>query len=311
MKILVVGAGAVGGYFGGRLLQSGRDVTFLVRPVRAEALAARGLRLQSPLGDFHLPDPPSVTIPSGEGAFDLILLSCKAYDLEGAMDSIAPFVGSHTAILPLLNGMRHLESLAARFGSQHVLGGLCVISTTLSAGGDVIHLNEVHNLVYGELDGARSERALDIEAAFSQAGFDARLSSEIALEMWEKWVFIASAAGITCLMRASIGDIVAAGAAELAANLLEECAVIAKAAGFPPRAAFLERIRANLIAPGSPLTASMLRDIETGGRVEGEQVLGDLLRRAPPGIKTPVLSAAHFHVKAYETRRSRAVASTV
>ena len=306
MRILVLGAGAVGGYFGARLLQAGRDVTFLVRPGRAKTLADRGLRLQSRLRNIHLPDPPTLARRRDEGPFDLVLLSCKAYDVDDAIDSIAPFVGAGTAILPLLNGMQHLDKLTARFGAQRVLGGFCVISSTLGAEGDIVHLNELHSLVFGELDGANSPRVAAVDTAFSQAGFDSRLSGEIRLEMWEKWVFIAAAAAVTCLMRASIGDIVAAGGAQMASNLLDECVGIAAAEGFAPRPAFLERARTNLTTAGSPLTATMLRDLETGGRVEGEQVLGDLLRRAPRGARPFLLGAAHLHVKAYEARRNRA-----
>jgi 2-dehydropantoate 2-reductase len=305
MRILVVGAGAVGGYFGGRLLQAGQDVTFLVRPGRATALAERGLTIRSRLGDVLLPHPPTLTSGDAAKPFDLILLSCKAYDLEDAMDSIAPMMGENTAILPLLNGMTHLETLSARFGGGRVLGGLCLISTTLTKDGDIVHLNDLHSLVYGERDGARSARVEAIESAFAQAAFDARLSGEILLEMWEKWVFIASAAGITCLMRSSIGDIVAAGAGAMAMDLLAECAAIAAQEGFALRPAFWERARTTLSAPGSPLNASMLRDIEAGGRVECEQVLGDLLRRAAPEVRTPVLHVAYLHVRAYEARRQR------
>jgi 2-dehydropantoate 2-reductase len=238
-------------------------------------------------------------------SFDLILLSCKAYDLVEAMEAIAPLVGAQTAILPLLNGMRHLEALADRFGVERVLGGLCIISATLGEDGDILHLNELHNLTYGELDGSRSSRIRAIELVFSQAGFDAKLSEEIRQEMWEKWVFIASAAGITCLMRATIGEIVAVGGARLAADLLDECAAVAAKEGFPPRPAFLERARSTLTAAGSPLAASMLRDIESGNRVEGEQILGDLLRRADPANARALLRIARLHVSAYEARSDR------
>jgi 2-dehydropantoate 2-reductase len=309
VKILVLGAGALGGYFGGRLLQAGRDVTFLVRPGRAATLAARGLRIKSPHGDVHLPRPPMLTQGDAAARFDLILLSCKAYDLAGAMDAVAPWVGPQTAILPLLNGMSHLATLAERFGAERLLGGLCVISATLAADGDILHLNDLHNLTYGEWDGSRSSRIQALEAVFSQAGFEAKVSDEIRQEMWEKWVFIASAAGITCLMRASIGDIVAAGGAKLAAELLDECAAVAARQGFPPRPAFLDRARAMLTAPGSKLAASMLRDIETGGRVEGEQILGDLLRLADPAKAHSPLKIALLHVRAYEARRGHGAAS--
>ncbi len=310
MRILVVGAGAVGGYFGGRLLQAGRDVTFLVRPRRAAALAERGLTIQSRFGDFHRPAPPLVLEEDLAEPFDLVILSCKAYDLDGAMRSFAPAVGARTSILPLLNGMRHLDGLTDRFGGERVLGGLCVISATLGPNGGIVHLNDLHSLTFGELDGSRSKRIEAVAAELLGAGFEARLSEEIRLDMWEKWIFIAAAAGITSLMRAAIGDIVAAGASDLATGLLEECVVIAASQGFPPRPAFLERTRPIFAVPGSPLTASMLRDIEGGLQIEGEQILGDLLRRAATPDDRSLLRIAYAHVRAYEARRARSQAGT-
>ena len=301
MRILVVGAGAVGGYFGGRLLQAGRDVTFLVRPRRAAELAKHGLVIRSPLGDVHRPSPPTVSQEALAEPFDLVLLSCKAYHLDGAMDSFAKAVGEKTAILPLLNGMRHLDMLAERFGPASVLGGQCVISATLGDDGAVVHLNDMHALSFGELDGSRSKRIETIASELVGAsGFEARLSDQIRQEMWEKWVFIASAAGITSLMRSSVGAYVAAGASDLAAELLNECAGIAAEQGFQPRAPALERARSVLTAAGSPLKASMLRDIEGGKPVEGEQILGDLLRRAAKPSDRSLLRIATLHVRAYE-----------
>ena len=305
MRILVVGAGATGGYFGGRLLEAGRDVTFLVRPQRAASLAKRGLAIRSPLGDFRIPAPPTVTDDRLAAPFDLVILSCKAYDLDGAVASLAKAVGPQTAILPLLNGMRHLDVLAGRFGADRPLGGVCVISATRDADGDIVHLNDLHSLTFGELSGDRSARIEAIASTLSGAGFEARFSDKIRQEMWEKWIFIANAAGITCLMRAAIGDIVAAGAANLATDLLDECAAVAAAEGFPPRSPFLAGIRKTLTAPGSLMTASMLRDIKTGARVEAEAILGDLLRRAARPDEPSLLRVAYAHVKAYEARRER------
>ena len=310
MRILVVGAGAVGGYFGGRLLQAGREVTFLVRPRRAAALAEHGLTIQSRFGDFHRPAPPLVLEEDLAEPFDLVILSCKAYDLDGAIRSFAPAVGVRTSILPLLNGMRHLDGLADRFGGERVLGGLCVISATLAPNGGIVHLNDLHSLTFGELDGSRSKRIEAVAAELLGAGFEARLSEEIRLDMWEKWIFIAAAAGITSLMRAAIGDIVAAGASDLATGLLDECVVIAASQGFPPRPAFLKRTRPIFAIPGSPLTTSMLRDIEGGLQVEGEQILGDLLRRAATPDDRSLLRIAYAHVRAYEARRARSQAGT-
>ena len=187
-----------------------------------------------------------------------------------------------------------------------MLGGQCVISATLDADGAILHLNDLHALTFGELDGSRSRRIETIASALLNAGFDARLSDEIRLEMWEKWVFIATAAGITCLMRAAVGDYVAAGAADLATGLLTECASIAAEQGFPPREPALERARAAMTAAGSPLKASMLRDIEGGKRVEGDQILGDLLRRAGNPDDRSLLRVATLHVKAYEAALRRA-----
>jgi 2-dehydropantoate 2-reductase len=305
MRILVVGAGAVGGYFGGRLLQAGRDVTFLVRPRRAAELAKHGLTIRSPVGDFRRASPPIVLQEDLAEPFDLVVLSCKAFDLEGAMASFAKAVGPATAILPLLNGMRHIDRLVERFGAERVLGGQCAISATLGADGAVVHLNDWHALSFGELDGSRSPRIETIASALLDAGFAARLSDEIRQEMWEKWVFIATAAGITCLMRASVGEYAAAGATDLALGLLNECASIAAAQGFPLREPALERGRTALTAAGSPLKASMLRDIEGGKPVEGDQILGDLLRRGgkPEGLS--LLRIATLHVKAYEAGRER------
>jgi 2-dehydropantoate 2-reductase len=310
MRILVVGAGAVGGYFGGRLLEAGRDVTFLVRPRRAAELAKHGLTIGSPVGDFHRASPPIVLQENLTEPFDLVVLSCKAYDLEGAMASFAKAVGPGTAILPLLNGMRHIDQLAERFGAERVLGGQCAISATLGADGAVVHLNDWHALSFGELDGSRSPRIETIASALLEAGFAARLSDEIRQEMWEKWVFIATAAGITCLMRASVGDYVAAGAADLALGLLNECASVAAAQGFPLRDPALERGRTALTAADSPLKASMLRDIEGGKPVEADQILGDLLRRAGKPDDASLLRIATLHVKAYEAgRKGREIAA--
>jgi 2-dehydropantoate 2-reductase len=301
MRILVVGAGATGGYFGGRLLQAGRDVTFLVRERRAAQLRKTGLVIKSAKGDFTAPNPKLVLASELRQAFDVILLSCKAYDLEAAIESFAPAVGPQTSILPLLNGMRHLDVLEAKFGAQAVLGGQCVISAALDPDGRIIHLNELHGISFGERKGGRSARADAIQKAFSEAIFDCQVSENILQGMWEKWVFIASLAGITCLMRSAIGDIIAAGGAEWLARLYEECAQIATDAGFPPGQPSRDLSLRMMGSPGSKLTASMLRDMEGGGRTEVEQILGDLVRRR----KTNTVSFSILHVKAYETRRKR------
>jgi 2-dehydropantoate 2-reductase len=309
MRVLAVGAGAIGGYFGGRLLAAGRDVTFLVRPRRAALLAQNGLLVVSRHGDLKLAAPPTVTEEALREPFDLVLLSCKAYDLDAAIKSFAPAVGPNTAILPLLNGMRHIEVLEGRFGGERVLGGTCFISTVLDREGRIVHLNEAHSLSFGERDGSRSKRAEAIMQTLSGANFDARLSDAILQEMWDKWVFLATLAGITCLMRASIGDIVAAGASDLAEDLLAECTSVAREQGFPPSGASLQRSRATLTAAGSGLTASMLRDVESGARTEADHIIGDLLHRRGHPAPDALLGIAYAHLKAYEARRLREAGS--
>lgn len=310
MRFLVVGAGAVGGYFGARLLEAGRDVTFLLRPARAAQVAVGGLAVRSALGDVDLAAPPWVLAEAIAAPFDVVLLSCKAHDLDNAVAGFAPAMGPGSVVLPLLNGMRHLDALDTRFGAGRVLGGECLISATLDAAGRVIHLNEAHTLLFGERDGARSARTDAIAAEFAHARFDGRRSDRVLQEMWEKWVFIAAMAGITCLMRAAVGDIVAAGASELAEALLAECEAVAGFQGFAVRGTVRERSRRMLSAPGFTFTASMLRDIERGAAIEGEAILGDLLRRAAPGQATPLLRVAHAHLRAYEARRTREAAGS-
>jgi 2-dehydropantoate 2-reductase len=308
MRILVVGAGAIGGYFGGRLLEAGRDVTFLVRPRRAAQLAKTGLVIRSPFGDVTLPAPPTVTADTLREPFDLILLSCKSYDLPSAADSFAPAVGPNTAILPLLNGMGHMDYLGRRFGAGAVLGGQCVISVTLDGDGRVLHLNDTHGASFGERDGAVSPRTEAIAATCEGARFDSRLSTAILQEMWEKWVLITTVAGITCLMRANVGDIIEAGAGHLSLALLDECAGIATALGFAPSAAAMTRNRAMLTAKGSTFAASMLRDVERGAPTEADHILGDLIRRGGDGggpNDLPLLRIAYAHLRAYEARRKR------
>lgn len=307
MRVLVVGAGAVGGYFGGRLAEAGRDVTFLLRPARAAQIERDGLQIVSQYGDACVR---AQTVQSGglESAYDVVLLATKAYGLDQAIADFQAAVGDRTAIVPMLNGMRHLDVLTAKFGSQRVLGGLCGIAATVDDRGRIVQLMvPVHEIAFGELDGTDSARVRHIAALFEGAKCDARSSVTIVLDMWEKWVWLATLAGITCLMRASSGDILKApGGREATLGLLEEARGVAAGHGFPPRPESLALWRGLLTQEGSTLTASMLRDIERGAQAEGEHVLGDMANRARAiGLPTPILDLARAHVGAYTARRAR------
>jgi 2-dehydropantoate 2-reductase len=311
MRTLVVGAGAIGGYFGGRLLEANRDVTFLVRPRRAEELASQGLKIRSRLGDTSFPKPSTVLAENLHETFDLVLLSCKAYDLDNAITSFAPAVGPQTAIVPLLNGIRHLEVLDQHFSRERVLGGQCLIAVSVNRG-EIVHLNENHDLSFGERDGGLSDRVKRIASLMDGVRFNAHASTEIVLEMWEKWVFLASLAGSTCLMRAAIGDICASpGGTDFILGLLDECRSIAAAGGYAMRGDKFDRARGMLTATGSALTASMLRDIERNAPIEADHIVGDLIERGEQfQKKCPHLNTAYLHLKAYEARRTRALSVT-
>jgi 2-dehydropantoate 2-reductase len=310
MRVLVVGAGALGGYFGGRLVEAGKDVTFLVRPGRPEQIARHGLRIESQHGNANL-RPRTVLADGLDGPHDLILLAVKAYSLDAAMDDMAPAVGPGTAILPILNGMRHLDALASRFGQNCILGGVAQIPATLGPEGQVRHLGPIHDFSFGEVAGGTSERVRAFAAFCEGANLVARASEAIVQEMWEKWAMLATLAGMTCLMRGSVGDILAApGGRDTMLALFDECRAVARADGHEPRPSVVEMALGTL-KEGSTLTASMLRDIERGGPTEGEHVLGDMVERAERlEVPTPVLRLARCHVAAYEVRHRRGHAGT-
>jgi 2-dehydropantoate 2-reductase len=294
MRILVVGAGAVGGYFGGRLAQAGRDVTFLVRDGRAAVLRTNGLEIVSPHGDAKI-TPGIVTKAELNEPYGLVLLAVKQYALESAIGEFAPAIGPDTVILPVLNGVRHIDLLSAKFGRSHVLGGVCIVATTLDEKGRIVQLREMQELTYGELDGSSSARVLDVDRSLQGAGFTARLSSSVELEMWEKWVFIATLGTITCLLRGSVGQIARAPRGrDLTGAAIDECVSVATAAGYAPRAPALERIRTTLTDPDSNLTSSLYRDLQSGAKLEADAIIGDMcVRGEAAGVKLPLLSAAY------------------
>ena len=311
MRILVLGAGGTGGYFGGRLAQAGVDVTFLVRPARSAQLDSEGLVIRSPLGDATFPvahvTADALPVLAAEQSFDLVILSCKAYDLESSIEAIAPAVSSRTTVLPILNGLRHYAALDARFGRDAVLGGLCFISATKAADGAVLHLAPAAKLTFGERDTpGSSARVLALAAACVQAGVDHVASDAIGQEQWIKYTFLTTLAAATCLMRADVGTIVATeDGADIVRGLYAECLAVAEAAGEP----IPEKAQAVALAAttqeGSALKASMLRDLEAGQQVEAEQIVGDMRVRArAAGQAAPLLAVAYAHLQAYQRQRA-------
>lgn len=304
MRILILGAGAIGGYFGARIHAAGGDVTFLVRPARAAQMRRQGLHVSSAFGDLQIA-PAVVTRDELAEAFDAIILSCKAFDLDSAMEAIAPAVGERTLVVPLLNGVRHIDTLVARFGGERVLGGVALISAGLESDGGIRHLNKLHGLTIGALGGTPPPELETLSKVLSGAGFDFVLSGDIAQAMWDKIVFLATLAGATCLMRASVGTIMMTLEGEsYVSGLLGECAAIAEANGHGLSEAQLAVYRNMLTNRTSPLVASMLRDVETGRPTEAEHILGDMINWANAGkVPAPRLGLAYSHLQAYERRR--------
>lgn len=309
MKVLILGAGAVGGYFGGQLVQAGADVTFLVRPQRAQKLAQAGLVIKSPLGDAKM-QVRTVLQEALRPDYDLVILSCKAYDLDASIASIGAAMGPNTMLLPLLNGMVQLARLEQAYGSARVLGGTCYIASTLDADGSIRHMSKFQGITCGTRAGNHAHAGSllqELAQAYAGATVEFKISADIEQDMWEKFVLLATLAAMTCLMRASVGEILAGADGEaLMHEALASCIAAAGAAGHAPRAESLQRTQGMLFARGSAFTASMLRDIEAEGRVEADHIVGDMLRRArAAGAEAKLLAAAYCHLQAYEARRLR------
>jgi 2-dehydropantoate 2-reductase len=301
VKILVVGAGAVGGYFGARLAQAGRDVTFLVRSSRAQQLQSDGLSILSPHGDLKI-KPQTITSDQIHSPYDIIFVSVKSLALDQAIADMAPAVGPATMIYPALNGMRHIDTLAKRFGSAAVLGGVCLVATDLDPQGRIVQLDKIQKLIYGERDGQITSRIQQLDGALRNAGFDTELSTNIMQAMWQKWVYIATLGLVTCLFNAPVGEITAVPYGdETTLQALEECAAIAAAAGYAPAASFLENVRHQLTVKGAKTTSSLYRDMQGHHKVEVDTILGDLLDQGRShNLKTPILQAACVRMRVYQ-----------
>lgn len=311
MRILILGAGGTGGYFGGRLAQAGVDVTFLVRPARAAQLQRDGLVIRSPMGDAAFPvahvTADALPAMATTQPFDLVVLSCKAYDLDSSIEAIAPAVGPRTSVLPILNGLRHYAALDARFGRNAVLGGLCFISAAKAGDGAVLHLGKPAKLTFGERDGDNgSARVLAFAAACVQAGLDHLASDRIGQEQWVKYTFLTALAAATCLLRADIGTIVATDDGEaIVRGLYAECLAVAEASAEPIPSTAQEAALGALVQAGSPMKASMLRDLEAGQQVEAGHIVGDMLARARSFDQAaPLLQVAYSHLQAYQAQRT-------
>jgi 2-dehydropantoate 2-reductase len=310
MRFLVLGAGGLGGYLGALLLEGGAEVDFLVRPRRAEQLARDGLIVRTP---ERLIRRRVRTLLAGalDSPYDVVLLACKAYDLDEAIAAVAPALGESGVVLPVLNGIAHIGRLTARFGQAHVLGGMTTVNAHLSPAGEIVGFAEIPGrIVLGELDGGRSGRCEAIARAFEKGGVPSMVSPRILAEMWQKFAAFAAIATVATITRASAGEVAAtAEGARFVAAVFEECARVAGAEGYPPPPETGALVRGLYARAGSPYRPSILVDLEHGRPSEGDHTIGDLVRRAERhGIAVPRLRAALCAAQAHAVRRDRAPA---
>jgi 2-dehydropantoate 2-reductase len=301
MRILVVGAGAVGAYFGGRLIEKGEDVTFLVRTRRKEQLDTTGLEIKSVHGDLKI-QPKTITVEDGVEPYDVIILSTKAYHLKGAIDDIRPYVGSETMILPLLNGISHIDKLKYTFSDKNVIGGLCFIESTLDSDGRVIQTSPIHNLYFGERNGEKTDRIAALQAVFDGTKANFYLSNHIEQDMWHKYLFITTMSGVTSLFRSPIGPIrKAEKGAETIKKVLDEVAAIMRKIG-APIADNIENLQYEKIQQmGYNMKSSLQRDMEKQLEVESDHLYGYLLKEAEKeGIAATILSTIYANLQVYE-----------
>lgn len=300
MRVLVVGAGAIGGYYGGRLVEKGADITFLVRKKRHEQLLENGLVIHSVKGDVHFP---VKTIIAGDQAdpFDLVIITTKAYHLGELLPDLDPYISSSTTILPLLNGIAHFTILQERYGQDRVVGGLCFIESTLNANGEIEHYSPYHRLVYGEFDGSHSERIQTIEQLFAEANFSGELSLEIRKEIWKKYIFISTMAGMTSMMRSSMGPILGSPyGKETYEDLLAEICTIARHQEPTLDEHIWQQTMDRVLQMAPTMKSSMLRDMEKGLPIETEHFHGTLLNLAPSSLATPLLKSVYSNLSIYQ-----------
>ncbi|WP_214725196.1 MULTISPECIES: ketopantoate reductase family protein [unclassified Exiguobacterium] len=279
MNMLVVGAGAVGGYFGGRLAEQGEQVTFLVRSNRYEQLQKTGLHITSPHGDMTITPQLITRDMRPDHAFDVILLSTKAYHLDDVLQDIAPFVSNETYIIPLLNGMQHIRRLTEVFGEDRVLGGLCFIESTLDAEGRILQTSPSHRLLFGSRTGKPTACLEKIAARFAKAKAPMKYSMHIMDDMWQKYLFISTFAGVTTLFRSAIGPI---RQESVGRQMILDVMAEAKQAMEEQGAVFNDDVEAVLLkqmhAMEDTMKSSMLRDMEKGQPVEVEHFFSALLK---------------------------------
>ena len=303
MKILVVGIGGIGGFFGGFLHESGADVTFLVRPKREKIVSANGLKIISSLGNIHI-KPNLILAKDLKPIYDVVLISCKTFDLEQALQDLSAIKGKGI-IIPFLNGIEHFKMLDETFGTENVMGGLAIISSTVHQDGTIEHFGNLRqNLTFGTRDNSNNNILISFYEICKKSNFDVVLSEQINLDLWKKWVFISAVAGATTLFSCSLGDIVKHDfGPKILADLYNECRSIAKSCGYVIEDEEAKNIIKSITTPGSPIKASMQRDVEKKSFTEHEEIFGNLISKAQLyDIECPILMSCYIKMKVYQDK---------
>ncbi len=306
LRFLVLGAGGVGGYFGARLTEGGVDTTFLVRQARRDRLLSGGIKIQSDFSDdADVPTVKAITAEEIETPFDVVLVTCKAYQLDDAMETIAPAVGPNTTILPVLNGMKQVDMLSARFGADRVLGGTTYIGARLDAEtGDIVHFGDFHRIAFGEMAGGTSTRVEAIAAINDAVKFDFDMSEDISQVLWDKFAMLCAMSSVNTLTRGTVGEILDTPSGhDFLMAALAECRTTADALGHTVSDKTIALYEKMFSTEGSKFASSMLRDVLAGNRTEGDHIIGDMVDRAQAaGLHTPIILAARAGLAVHEKK---------
>lgn len=299
MKIAVVGAGGVGGYFGARLAAAGEDVTFIARGPHLEAMGKAGLVVRSPRGDLHLQPVRATRDPAAVGPVDLIIIAVKLWSTEEAVESAKPLLGPHTGVISFQNGVDAVDILIRRLGRDHAMGGVAHIAAMIEAPGVIRHNGTMAKLTFGELDGAPSPRAKAFLEACTRAGIEAYLSGHIQRAIWEKFVFLVGLSGMTCLTRMPIGPIREDPLTrEMLRDVMSEVVAVARARGIELPADTVDRQMQFTDRLPQNMVSSMLGDLRRGNRLEVEWLSGAVVRQGQEaGVPTPLNRAIYAALK--------------
>ena len=312
MRIAVIGAGGLGGTFGGRLARAGEEVHFVARGRHLEAMQSTGLRVESILGDFAL-DPAEIRAtndPTTIGPVDIVLFTVKSYDTDSAAAALAPLVGRETAVISLQNGIENEERIAAVIGAEHVVGGVAWIFAGIAAPGVVRHTGGPARIEIGELDGRRSDRLEAFLAACRRAAIPAEIANDIRVALWTKYAFICAQAGLTAAARQPIGIIRDTPATwAVFRSVIEEALSVGRAEGVPLAEDLVDRHLAAAAGLNPGLFSSLHDDLVSGRPMELDALLGELVRRAErASVVVPTTSVLYAILlpQANTSRRERA-----